>query len=177
MSDEERRMIKENEERRKLEEKNKKEIEKSEKERREREEKDKNKVAEITRVEFLDKDGKEKNVFETGDELSIVIKFNRNKKDECVNFALGMHLESGGYVFGYNTKMDNFNIDSNATSVTMRIKKLPILKGKYFLNVVCFGNQENKFHDAKFKFRKIVVFSKGAKNRYAGICDIEHMWI
>ncbi|OIQ04360.1 MAG: hypothetical protein AUK58_00745, partial [Candidatus Moranbacteria bacterium CG2_30_41_165] len=78
MSDEEKRMV--NEEKQKIADAEKdlknlkgKELIKEQKriaeEKRKLEEERKNKVAEITKVVFLDKDGKEKNVFQTGDDI------------------------------------------------------------------------------------------------------------
>jgi len=45
-------------------------------EKKKQEDERKNKVAEITKVQFLDKDGKEKNVFETGEELIVRVYYN-----------------------------------------------------------------------------------------------------
>ena len=64
------------EEKKRLEEERKRQ----EEEKRKQEEERKNKVAEITGVEFLDKDGKVKNVFETGEDMSIRVYFKQTNK-------------------------------------------------------------------------------------------------
>jgi len=172
MSDEERRMIRENEERRKLEEKKKGEIKKEEEERRKL-----GKKVEITKVEFLDKDGNEKNVFKTGDAVNIRISYNVNKETDLINFGIGLHSISGGQVFGYNTQMDEFLVNKSKKVIEISFENFPVLSGEYFLNVACWGEIEQAHYDFKPKCKTLKIFSEGIKGRYRGFCDIKHEWI
>lgn len=141
------------------------------------EEEQKNKVAEITGVEFLDKDGKAKNVFETRETVDIKIDFELNKKDAPLNIGVGLHSVTGGQVFGYNTQMDEYTIDKNSKSITVHFDSLSVLKGEYILNVACWGNIEQNHYDYKPGFKTLKIFSTGIKNNYRGFCDIKHEWI
>lgn len=172
MSDEEKRIMKENEERRKLEEKKKEEIKEAEKEK----EKKKNKIAEITKVEFLDKDGKTKNVFETGEFLEIKIDFKIHKKVDSMIMGVGLHAVAGGQVLGYNTQMDNYSIKKTSRTISIYFDSLPILKGEYFLNVACAKESRGVNFDFKPKCKILRVYSRGIINNYVGILNVKHKW-
>jgi hypothetical protein len=97
MSDEERRMIKEIQERRELEEKKKKEIKKVEHEEK------KNKIAEVVGVEFFDKNNSKKNVFETGGILNIIVDFKINRELDNPIFGIVINDDGGRRVYAINT--------------------------------------------------------------------------
>jgi len=136
-----------------------------------------NKVAEITNVEFLDKDGKAKNTFETGESVDIKIDFKINKKVDLINIGIGLHAVTGGQVIGYNTQMDNYSIMEDVRVITVHFNSLPILKGEYFLNVVCFGNVEVEYYDFKPRCKELIMHSMRIKNNYRGFLDVPHKWI
>ncbi|ETB64234.1 TPA: ABC transporter ATP-binding protein [Candidatus Nomurabacteria bacterium] len=134
------------------------------------------KIAEITNVEFLDKDGKEKNVFETGESIDIKIDFKINKPVDVINIGIGLHSVTGGQIFGYNTQMDKIIINTNQTNLVLHFNILPLLKGDYSLNVACWGNVEQNHYDFKPNYKILKIFSGGVKNNYRGFFDIEHKW-
>jgi ABC-type polysaccharide/polyol phosphate transport system ATPase subunit len=96
------------EEKNKLEEERRRQAEEQKKQEEER----KNKVAEITNVEFLDKDGKVKNVFETGEDIVARIHYLARQKVEKPVFGVAIYKEEGIHVSGPNTKDSGFIIDS-----------------------------------------------------------------
>ncbi|MDY0302371.1 MAG: ABC transporter ATP-binding protein [Candidatus Moranbacteria bacterium] len=180
MSDEEKRMIKENEERIKLEEKNKKEIEKSEKEksekeRREREEKDKNKVAEITRVEFLDKDGKEKNIFQTGDDMSIRVYFKQNIKKEILNFGISIFNQEQVCLFGINTFNDRIDTGDIYKKGYFQVdyKKVFLGSDTYYIQAGVWGDAPTKIYFYLSRSKKFKFFS-GDLN--IGLVRLDYKW-
>jgi vacuolar-type H+-ATPase subunit I/STV1 len=139
------------------------------------EEERKNKVAEITNVEFLDKDGKSKNTFETGESMDIKIDF-IIKKDIFFIIGVGLHSITGGQIFGYNTEMDSYLINKNSKSVTLHLNSIPILKGEYFLNVACADSTGGVNYDFKPKCKTLRIYSRRLDNKYVGILNIEHKW-
>jgi ABC-type polysaccharide/polyol phosphate transport system ATPase subunit len=134
------------------------------------------KIAEITKVEFLDRNGEVKNVFETGEEMDIKIDFKVNKGVDVINMGIGLHSVFGGQIFGYNTQMDEHEIKKDKKSILIHFDSLSILKGDYFLNVACWGDIERIHYDFKPKCKVLKVFSSGIKNNYRGFCDIKHEW-
>jgi len=141
------------------------------------EEERKNKVAEITGVEFLDKDGVAKNTFETGESMDIKIDFKVYKDVNLINIGIGLHAVTGGQVIGYNTQMDNYVINKNSKTINVHFDNLSILKGEYFLNVVCFGDYEPKYYDFKPKCKMLTMYSVGVKNNYRGFLYVPHDWV
>jgi lipopolysaccharide transport system ATP-binding protein len=169
MSDEERRMIRENEERRKLEEKKKKEIREGKKE------ENNNKIAEITKVEFLDKDGKEKNVFETGEDLILRVYFKENRNIDNINFGASMHSQEGIYISGINTFYDQVKIQAirNKGYFEILYKNLPIKTNKYYFRVVIFGG--NPYEQLDY-LPKTELFSIVSLKKNEGIVELNYFW-
>jgi len=135
------------------------------------------KVAEITGVKFLDKNGKEKNVFETGEMLDIHIDFKIYKKVGPVNFGIGLHAISGGNIIGYNTQMDDYKIDVNKKFIVLHFDNMPVLTGEYYMNVACWSDIEQEHYDYKPAYKTLKMFSLGQKKKYRGFLDVPHKWI
>jgi ABC-type polysaccharide/polyol phosphate transport system ATPase subunit len=134
------------------------------------------KTVEITKVEFLDKNGKEKKVFETGDDIMVKIFFKKNKKAEKINIGIGFYKDDNSYVLGYNTRMDDYIIGNNSNNVSIFFNAIPFLSGNYFLNVVCFGDVEQEYYDVRPKLKSLKIFSSGKKQHYRGVLALEHKW-
>lgn len=177
MSDEEKRLVKEQEAAKIKAEKEKVSAPKEpEKLKVQLPEEQKNKVAEITSVEFLDKDGKPRNTFETDEMMDIKIDFKVNKEKTPINIGIGMHSPLGTVVFGYNTKIDQHKIIAANNSVTLHFDRLPLLKGEYYINVSCFGDDERSHYDYKLRCKEFKVYSIGKENSYGGMLHIKHEW-
>ena len=174
MSDEERRFV--------AEQKRLEDVEKSDKIKKEEEikktteEEQKNKVAEITGVEFLDKNGKAKNVFETGEAMDIKINFRVNKKIDVMNIGVGIHSVISGMVLAYNTQVDKYTIDFSHNRILLHLDDLPLLKGEYFVNINCFGSEPRSPFDYKVKSKNFKIYSKYPIEDYGGILYISHNW-
>ncbi|OGI27397.1 MAG: hypothetical protein A2359_01150 [Candidatus Moranbacteria bacterium RIFOXYB1_FULL_43_19] len=134
------------------------------------------KNVEITKVDFLDRSGNVKNVFQTGDDISVRVYFKKNKKTENINIGIGLYKDDNSYIFGYNTQMDEYSIPPNAEYIDLSFDSIPLLKGNYFLNCICFGKIEEKYYDFVEKAKKFQVFSVNEKNRYRGAIDVKHYW-
>lgn len=132
---------------------------------------------EIVDVEFLDKEGNKKNVFKTGDEISIKVIFKRNEINlDSLNIGLGLYSDNNNYVFGYNTQMDNFVIEKSKNEVFLKFNEFTVLKGNYFLRAVCFGDDENNFFDFVDKVAYLKIFSSVETFKYRGLVSINHLW-
>ncbi len=140
------------------------------------EEERKNKVAEITSVEFLDKSGNVKNVFETGEPMGIKVDFKIHREVKLLNFGIGMHSAIGGCIFGYNTQIDKSPVYRNDNFVVLSIDELSLLKGEYFINVTCFGEVAEHVYDFKPKCKILTIYSTGTANKHGGFFLIKHEW-
>lgn len=135
------------------------------------------KKVEILDAVFLDGSGKERDVFETGEAFSIRVSFISHAKPTICNIGVGIHSTTGGQIFGYNTQMDKYSIDQKKGCITLAFDSLPILKGDYYLNVVCFGEVEQEYYDVKPKYKNLRIYTSGHKYQYRGFLDIEHTWV
>lgn len=131
----------------------------------------------ISKVDLLDGEGESKNVFETGKPFTIEVTLDFSEEVDLFHVGIGIHREEGGYVFGCNTQMDEYQLDRSSDKVRLVIDKLPLLKGNYYLNVVCFGTAEFSRFDYAPNCRTIKVYASGVKGNYRGVCDVEHQWL
>jgi len=136
----------------------------------------KNKVAEITGVEFLDKDGKVKNVFETGEDMSVRVYFKRrDEKAGKLNFGIAMHNQEDDYIFGINTLIDKIDtgkyIDLGYFQADYR--NIPIKTDSYYVKTGIFGESDREFHDL---LDRSDMFSVISKNHNQGLVELDYTW-
>jgi ABC-type polysaccharide/polyol phosphate transport system ATPase subunit len=129
----------------------------------------------IESVEIKQDEQKTK-VVSTGKKVKLIIGYKINKSIEPVNFGIGVYSRGRDeYCFGINTKMDevNINLNNQANKITLEIPDFPLLAGDYYVNVVAFGNNEQKPYDfiGKRLFFKVV-----SKEKYRGLVNLPHQW-
>ena len=131
----------------------------------------------IKSVRVLDQSNGDISVFKGGDPLKIKIDYDAtSSKNSVFNVGIGLHMESGGYVFGYNTQMDNYKISAEKGSLVLEFKRMPLLNGNYYINVVCFTESESAPIDFKPKALSFDVVNISKQASYRGLVDIEHTW-
>lgn len=133
------------------------------------------KVAEITKVEFLDKDGKKKNVFETGDDLTIKVYFKKNKSIKKLNFGIGIVSQEGTSLIGISTVIDKINAEQIIRDGYFRVdyKKIPLQSNTYYVNAAVFGENHATVHDYVTHLNKFKVFSESQND---GLLWIDYEW-
>jgi ABC-type polysaccharide/polyol phosphate transport system ATPase subunit len=147
-----------------------------EEEKKRQEEERKNKVAEITNVEFLDKDGRVKNVFETGEDMSIRVYFkHQNKKVENVNFGVAMSDLENKYIFGINTIIDKIDTRKYLEQGYFQIdySDLPLKTNSYYVKVGVFGENDNTVYDF---LGRSDIFEMISRNQNQGSVEISYQW-
>lgn len=130
----------------------------------------------IKKVKFLSSADKEMQTADTNEEIAIEVDYDATSVKGELNFGVGMHLATGGYVFSYNTKMDGISIDKKKGTIRLKIEKLPLLKGDYFINIICFGVNEALPYDFVSKAAYIFISPSGSAGSYRGIVNIDHAW-
>lgn len=132
----------------------------------------------ILKVSVLDVHGEEKNIFEIGDDINIKIDYKINREIDEVNFGIGLHAIEGGQVLGYSTDDDDFSVSNNEGegSISMKLNKTNILRGEYYINAICFGENRAAPHDLILRCGKIKFFTRDSRNRYRGFLDVKHFW-
>jgi len=134
------------------------------------------KVAEITKVEFLDKDGKKKNVFETGDDLSIRVYFKAAADDiDKLNFGVALFNQENNYIFGINTLLDRKDTSKyrNLGYFQVDYKVIPLKTNSYFIKANIFGENDLKAYDF---LEKSISFKVVSMNNNQGAVELIYSW-
>jgi len=152
------------------------EIIKQDEERKRQEEERKNKIAEITKVEFLDKDGKEKNVFETGEDIVARIYYTAKKRIEKPVFGVAIHTQDGIHISGPNTRTSKFDIDfiEGNNFINFIILKNNFFTGNYKFTVALYNWECVIPFDYQDKLYTFKVISKEVNQN--GLIKIETLW-
>jgi ABC-2 type transport system ATP-binding protein len=138
---------------------------------------DNDKPVQIVSAQLTDENGKEIHSLLGGRpaKLEVIYKLRQKDIDE-LNIGVGMHADPNGYVLSYNTQMDGFKLESGKNSITLRIDKLPLLNGTYYINIVCFGKDEFIPYDFASRVLDFQVHNTGAAANYRGIVNLKHGW-
>jgi len=140
------------------------------------EEAERKKIAKITKVEFFDKNGKEKNVFQSGDDIIARISYHAKKAVEKPVFGVAIHTQDGIHISGPNTKTSKFEIKSIEDDgyVDFCINKTPFFSGKYFFTVAIFNWECITPFDFKDKDYSFKIVSK--EENQNGLINLETAW-
>lgn len=133
------------------------------------------KVAEITKVEFLDKEGKEKNVFETGEDMSARVYFKKNKQAKLLNFAISIHNQENICIIGVDTIIDKIKTEEiiQAGYFKVNFKNIPLKADSYFVNVAIYGGNDKGTFDRIIRARYFKVFSR---DKNYGMISMDYDW-
>lgn len=105
-----------------------------------------NRLAEITGVRFLNREGKECSSFKSGDPVKVEISYLCKERVERPMFGVAVYDETGKYLFGTNTEIQDVRMESIDKSgrILLEIQSLPFLQGRIFWS---FGIRSAKDHD------------------------------
>jgi ABC-2 type transport system ATP-binding protein len=120
-----------------------------------------------------------KQAFDTTNKSLLKVKIDysyADKKPGRVNFGVGLWSDAGHYVFGYNTRMDSVDIDPDKHSVTLSIDPMPLQNGTYYVNVICFGDDERDPFDYHERVAKFQVDDPSSNDEHRGVLNVGHTW-
>jgi ABC-type polysaccharide/polyol phosphate transport system ATPase subunit len=139
------------------------------------EEEKKNKVAEITKVEFLDKDGKVKNVFMTGDDMSVRIYFKISKMQDIFTFGFGLLNEENYYLMGINTILDKIDVRSCIKRGYAQIDfaNIPLRSGSYYIKFSIANDNYTVYYAALHRSQS---FKMQSIKKMEGLIEMEYSW-
>ena len=129
----------------------------------------------ITRVQLLNKEGKETQLFETGTPLTVVLHYQATERVEQPVFGLAIHRSDGVHVTGPNTQFAGLDIAAVAGAgiVTYTVSKLPLLDGLYTLSIAAHDWEDTEmydYHDRLYSFRVL----PGKKEKYGVVAFSGH---
>lgn len=131
------------------------------------------KYAEIKKACMLNSQNIDTRIFRTGEKLTIEINYHINKINEYV-FGFGFYTLEGKCLYGNNTQIDRLKINPKNIDgvISVDIDKLPLLSGKYILNVAIVDTDGTPMDF----FRKYCEFEVVSDDRSTGWLSIEHNW-
>ncbi|MGQ9926640.1 MAG: ABC transporter ATP-binding protein [Chloroflexaceae bacterium] len=132
---------------------------------------------EITGVQLLDADGRERSVFQTDAALTIRITYLAHAPVRQPVFGIGIYHQSGLWLSGPNTGFDEFSIDqvSGTGVVDYTIPRLPLLAGRYDVSVAVVDATQMHIYDLHDRLYTLVVHSDHVRERY-GIFGLHGAW-
>ncbi|TET54232.1 MAG: ABC transporter ATP-binding protein, partial [Actinobacteria bacterium] len=133
--------------------------------------------AQITKVEFLDEEGKKKTFFKTGDKMIVRINYKTNKKIEKPVFGFAVHTDQGLHLSGPNTRLSNNTLDyiDGEGTVEYHIKSLPFLKGKYLCSAAIYDYSCRHPYDHQEEMHVFEIADGTIKETY-GVLHMPAKW-
>ncbi|MCP4221329.1 MAG: ABC transporter ATP-binding protein [bacterium] len=98
------------------------------------------KEVEITKVRFLDVEGKETEFVKTGQPLDVCIHYKAATKIKNPVFGIALYSDTGIHITGPNTKKQQFTIDSVKGEGVVRyhMESVPLLPGTYLFSAAVY---------------------------------------
>lgn len=113
----------------------------------------------ITRVDFMSKEGEPKTAFQTGEAMTIKIRYLPNERIENPVFGIAIYRDDGAHIIGPNTKMSNFKIDAieGEGAIEFQIENLPLLSGNYEVTAAIHTQDQRIMFDHQHRVWKFKV--------------------
>lgn len=139
-------------------------------------EKFENKKAKILDVKLAG-ENEEKNIFNTGELLKIIVKYQVNQTIENPHFGVAIFRDDYLYCYGPNTNFDNIKIKKLKRGVgefNIQYKNLPLTDGKYKISAAIWEKQEKYAYDHHYAFYDLNIQNN---QKLDGLVKILHYWV
>ncbi len=103
--------------------------------------------AHIGTVRTLDREGRERRQFETGEDIVFEIELTTVEVLEMARLTVNFASASSGILSSFFTAPEGFDVDPPGTTIRLFIRQIPFLTGAYHVNVSLLGPQLSDFHD------------------------------
>jgi len=131
----------------------------------------------ITRVELLDGAGKERQIFETGESLTVVLHYYAPERVEHPVFGLAIHRNDGVHVTGPNTHFSDLEISyvEGKGQVSYQVDELPLLAGLYSISVAVTDVEDTEMFDYHDRLYPLRVRPQATQGQY-GLIALNGHW-
>lgn len=127
------------------------------------------------RVTVLNSEGKETNIFSTGERIIIQMDFENSIGRSRVNFTISITRTDWVYCYGSTTLMDTeklIEIDKQGT-VSLILEECRLLKGEYYIDLRIRDENDDCYENI-FCLIKLVI--KNRTDKEVGIFSMPHTW-
>ena len=125
-------------------------------------------------VHLYDKQGKKQDVFNVGDDIKIVAEYENeiNKKEE-LNISFSVAKMDGTLCYATNTIIEDISMELKGKgSIEIEIKKCPLLKGNYLINLAISTVEGIVLDD----LQRAAIFQIESSKEDFGVCRFECDW-
>ncbi len=132
---------------------------------------------EITGVRFLDRQGQQRHLFETGQPFTVRILYRAHRRIEQPVFGLALHRQDGTPIAGPNTKTSEFEIKAveGVGYVDYHVESLPLLAGTYDLSISVYDHTLSHAYDHQYRLYPFKV-RPGRTRQVLGFLYIPCSW-
>lgn len=129
----------------------------------------------FTRVDMYDAEGNPCHIFNTGDALTLKLKFATRLDHPKVNFNMDFVKDNWQYCYGscFTKAGDELSVLENSGEVIFNIGALMLLPGKYYLDIGING-ENGELYDNVRNIMQITV--RDYNHNEFGPCTFEHSW-
>jgi ABC-2 type transport system ATP-binding protein len=123
---------------------------------------------------MLNKSGEDSRIFSTGDNITLEIDYKVNQPLEEYIFGFGFYTLEGECLYGNNTQLDRIAVSTDKTegTIAVDIQDLPLLAGKYTLNVAVVDRDGTPMDF----YRNYCGFEVVSDDRSTGYMRVRHNW-
>ncbi len=129
---------------------------------------------EIIQARMKNAQNKNSRIFQTGDPLVIEIDYQIHQKLDEYVFGFGFYTLDGVCLYGNNTQLDRICVrsDQESGTIAVQIEALPLLAGKYILNVAVVDKDGTPMDF----YRNYCDFEVISDDRSTGFFKVPHRW-
>lgn len=130
--------------------------------------------ARMTSIRLLNKNGKEQNVFSTGDHICLEIKYEVNEIVEDAVFGIAVYRMDRTHCYGTNTRidqLDRFSLTKDGVTV-INLEHVNLLAGKYSMDIAI----ESGPGDPVDYFKGACTFEMYSGIQDVGLVRLDHTW-
>jgi ABC-type polysaccharide/polyol phosphate transport system ATPase subunit len=129
---------------------------------------------EITRVRLTDREGQERRVFQSGEDILIEMHYQVHRSTEDVVFGIGIFDGKGVCCYGTNTDLDEVALPPLSPSgrIAVRLEQVQLIEGHYLLDVAVHARDGHNYDYQS----GCLSFDIRSSRKDAGIYRIPHRW-
>ena len=129
---------------------------------------------ELSRVRLLDRDGRERYLYETGEPCTVELAFRARRPIEDPVFGVGIFRKDGVCCYGTNTAVDGLTLGKveGEGEITMQVERLDLVEGEYLLDVAVHARDGHPY-DYHSRF---YAFAVRSRVRDTGVARLPHRW-
>ncbi|MFN8596707.1 MAG: ABC transporter ATP-binding protein [Anaerolineae bacterium] len=136
-----------------------------------------NYLAEVTKVEFLDRNGACPPYFKTGDFMTMRIHYVAHTRIERPTIGLAIYRHDGVHVTGPNATRDGYELEAieGAGYIDYTLDSLPLTQGVYEFSAVIYDHDSTQAYDHQHRMFPLEVRARGGQSQ-EGLVHFRAEW-